>query len=507
LFRVRSLFFYGGKVVAKAKVKVWKAKDSGQPSFSSSYEVTKRWEGNCSDVVKNSNKFYHAEIQVAPDGAARIFTMYGRVGVANPAREYRYYPFESACFKDFESLVKKKRDRKKDPYREVDLAITAIGSDGAKEIKKSMTGLKGKPKEVQFESKLDKEVQRLVKQWFGDTGHFIEMSLKCPLGQLTKEQIDKGRDVLDECRRRVNAKSKTDTAMWDTLTSQFYSLIPHVLPRKINPVDLRISTIDRIMEKSDTLDTFLDAKNVESVLKKGSSVDAKYAKLKADLEWISPEDRVAKWVTKLVFETRAKNHAFLGNIKVFNIFRLGRNGESGHFDETLQKIASKVSGRGMRPKFTTLDRADLGKSEKELFSQANVWPLWHGTKPQNMVGIITRGLLIRPAGAAYTGSMFGDALYHAESSSKSMNYTGCMGSFYTGGSSDKRAFLFLEDVIVGNPHVVTRSHFFRKPPSGCHSVYAVPGGGLYNSENMTYASSGMGQQHRLKYIVEFQTRR
>lgn len=118
------------------KVKSWKDGEVGQPSFPKTYVVTKRWEGTCTDIIKNSNKFYHAEIQVAPNGTARIFTVYGRVGVAG-SKEYRYYQSENSCLYDYESLIRKKRDRKKDPYREVDLAITSVGSDGAQRNKKT----------------------------------------------------------------------------------------------------------------------------------------------------------------------------------------------------------------------------------------------------------------------------------------------------------------------------------------------------------------------------------
>lgn len=487
---------------ASMKVKAWKENETGQPSFPPGYKVTKRWEGNCTDIKTNHNKFYHAEIQVASNGQARIFTTYGRVG-AEGAKEYRYYPSEASCQSDFESLVSKKRDRKKDPYREVDLAITSVGSEGAKAITKPMTGIATKT--VEQKSALHGEVQRLVKRWFGDTGHFVEMNLKCPLGQLSVEQIDKGRAVLDECRNRINAKRSMGDAEWDTLTSQFYSLIPHVLPHKIDAAALRLSTIDRIMEKSQTLDTFLDAKNVASVLAKGASVDAQYAKLRARMEWLDPADPVRQWIEKLVHETRAKNHANLGRVKVFNVFRLIRDGESPNFVDSIERIAKEVSGKGDKPRFTSMERPDLDKDERGAFVAANIWPLWHGTRPQNMVGIISRGLLIRPSGAVYTGSMFGDGIYHAENSSKSMNYTGCRGSCWSGSSGDERAYLFLEDVIIGKPHVVTHSQFFREPPKGKHSVYAVPGGGLYNSENITYVQSGPGQQHRLRYIVEFQS--
>lgn len=490
---------------ASLKVKAWSEGEAGQPIFPSDYKVTKRWEGNCSDIVKNSNKFYHAEIQVASNGQARILTMYGRVGAPNPAKEFRYYTSESSCISDYEGLIRKKRDRKKDPYREVDLAITAVGSTGAQEIKKPMTGIDISKTKIENKSSLHPEIQRLVSSWFGVTGKYITMTLKCPLGQLTKEQIDKGRAVLDDCKNRINNRLKTDDTLYDKLTSQFYSLIPHVLPHKIDPLVLRLSSLDKIMAKHDMLDTFLDAKNVENVMGSDSIVDEQYKKLNASLEWISPDDPVNKWIVGLINETRSHNHSFLGKIKVFNIYKLARIRESDYFNSSMERIAGEVCGKGDKPRYTNVKRPDLSSDEKGIFVQANVWPLWHGTRPQNMVGIITRGLAIRPSGAVYTGSMFGDALYFAESSSKSMNYCGSKGAYWSGSSGNDRVFMFLSDVIVGKPHIVMGSQFFKKPPSSCHSVYAVPGGGLYNSENMIYNSSGSGQQHRLRYIVEFQT--
>ena len=386
---------------ASLKTKVYREKDPNHPSFPSTYKVTKRWEGNSTDIIKNSNKFYHIEIQVASDGKARIFTMYGRVGAKNPAKEYRYYSSEYSCLSDYESLIKKKKDRKKQPYVEVDLAITSVGSDGAKEIKKPM-GIFIPSSTKPTTSKLHKDVQRLIRTWFGETSDFIEMTLKCPLGQLTKDQIDKGFEVLIDARNRVIAKRKTSDHYYDSLTSKFYSLIPHVLPHKINPDQLRLNTIDKIMEREEVLETFLDAKNVSSVLSKGASVDSQYKKLNADLEYIDHNDPIYKWVSSLVFETRAINHGFLGNIKVFDIFKLNRNREYEYFEKTLEKIAKEVSGKGMRPKYTRLARPDNTNDIQTAFKAANVWPLWHGTKPQNMVGIITKGLMIRPSGLVST---------------------------------------------------------------------------------------------------------
>jgi len=488
------------------KVKVWKKNMAGEPSFPISYKVTQRWEGNSMDVVKNSNKFYHAEIQVASNGKARIFTMYGRVGAQNPARENRYYSSEHACQSDYENLIHKKRDRKKNPYREVDLAITSIGSDGAKDIKKPMTGVK--IDKTQSNSNLHSEVQRLVSGWFGSTGQFITMTLKCPLGQLTKEQIDKGRIVLDDCKTRVNDKKKTSKNVYDTFTSQFYSLIPHVLPHKINPDDLRLNTIDRIMDKHDTLDTFLDAKNVSKVLGKGTAADAKYKTLKADLDWIDPNDPVYKWIVELVHGTRSRNHTGLGKIKIHNVFSLDRHNANDLFLNRVEIISHSRRRKGWtwpdKLKSLGLERPDLDKEITDLYQGGNVIPLFHGTRTENMVGITTRGLLIRSSGAVFTGAAFGSGSYFGLSS-KALGYSSCKGTYWAKGN-DKIGYMFLVDVCLGNAKIVQRSGFYSaKNIKPCHSVWAKAGGYLINDEFITYYPSGINQQHYLKYILEIET--
>lgn len=493
---------------ASMKVKAWKVGDVKQPDFSSNFKVTKRWEGNITDVVKNHNKFYHAEIHVAPSGQARIMTMYGRVG-KTATTEYRYYSSEAACVSDYESLVRKKRDRKRNPYREVDLAITDVGSQGAKEIKKPMTGLKikGKLKQSVGGSSLHPEVIRMVSGWFGTTGQFITMTLKCPLGQLTKEQIDKGRAVLDDCKSRVNSKSKSGESEYDQLTSQFYSLIPHVLPHKIDPASLRLDTIDKIMEKHDTLDTFLDAKNVASVLGKGSAIDDQYKKLNAELDWVDPKSEVFKWIDRMVHGTRARNHSGLGKIKIHNVFSLRRNGEADLFLNRVDKIsATRKNNKWNWPsqlKPYGLERPDVCEL-RELYEAGNVIPLFHGTRTENMVGITTRGLLIRPSGAVFHGAAFGSGSYFGMAS-KALGYSSCRGTYWAKGKN-KTGFMFLVDVCLGDPKIVRSSGYYSaqniKP---YHSVWAKSGGYLINDEFITYYPSGLKQQHYLKYILEIET--
>lgn len=485
-------------------MKVYKEGDPSQPSFPSNFKVTQRWEGTCTDVVKNSNKFFHIEVQISVDGKARIFTMYGRVGKVS-AKEYRYYPSEFACLHDYNALIKKKRDRKKDPYREVDLAITSIGSEGAKEIKKAMNITA--PSLPTKQSKLHHEIQRLVKSWFGSTGYFIEMNLKCPLGQLTTEQIDKGRKVLDECKNLIN-KGQVVSKEVDTLTSQFYSLIPHILPHKINPDTLRLNTIQRVMEKHNTLDTFMSAKNVSSVLDKGSAVDDQYKTLNADLEWLDPSTDLWRWVDAMVHKTRAHNHSALGKIKLHNVFILNRHGEDKYFQSRADRIAGKRKLNDWTMPKILKDvgegRPDLKPNEKAFYRKANILPLFHGTRNENMLNITTKGLLIRPSGAVYSGSAFGDGTYFASNSTKSLNYSSCKGTYWAKGDAS-RGFLFLADVCLGDPKIVNTSGFYNNQNIKPHHSVWANGGYLINEEFITYYPSGENQQHQLKYILEIET--
>ncbi len=122
-----------------------------------------------------------------------------------------------------------------------------------------------------------------------------------------------------------------------------------------------------------------------------------------------------------------------------------------------------------------------------------------------MIGITTKGLLIRPSGAVHSGSMYGDGIYWATNSTKSINYTDCRGSYWAQGNSNT-AYLFLADVAFGNQKIAGGSHFYsRENIRPYHSVWAKAGGAVYNDELITYNATGANQQHNIRYIIEFET--
>lgn len=477
-------------------------------------ESVKRWTLNKTDLTENNNKFYNLEIVQSSDSKFYLFTVYGRVG-ANGAKEYRSTSSQSEAEREAESIIKAKT---KKGYVEVKLAKSDVGSEIGKtkvdatvtveSLKKAGVKITEEPQAV---SKLHTEVQDLVRVWFGATQEFLELNLdtkKCPLGQLSLDQIDKAKQILEEARTLVADKKKSVDEL-NKLTNAYYSNIPHVLPRFPDINLLRFDDNPKIDKAFDILDVFADAKNVQAVISKKSAVDSQYATLNAGLEYVDPKDPTFKWLEAMVLETRASNHTGLGKLKIHKVFKLARANEDKYFMETAEKIAKECGKFVPSPVYSNLvkKRPDLSKEMQELYQKANILPGWHGTRRANMIGITTKGLLIRPSGVIHAGSMYGDGIYWAVHSTKSINYCDVRGSHWAQGNN-KTAYLFLGDVAFGNQEMAGGSRMYtKKNIAPNHSVWAKSGGnsGLYNDELITYTASGAGQQHALRYIIEFET--
>lgn len=67
------------------------------------------------------------------------------------------------------------------------------------------------------------------------------------------------------------------------------------------------------------------------------------------------------------------------------------------------------------------------KGEKDLSqkwsTKGNKMLLWHGTKGENLVGILQNGFRIAPSDARKTGSMFGEGIYFADIFNKALQYS------------------------------------------------------------------------------------
>lgn len=289
----------------------------------------------------SSNKQYTAELQVSKkDDTAQIFSIWGPTG-GYQNKDWRYYNSHEKAEKDFKRIIKSK---KKKGYQEVKVVQRAHGSEEAKKKTAAITPIDPPPSP---DCSLSPSVQYLVSSLFGNTREWVSDLLKCPLGQLSPSQIQKGRDILQQAKK-VNAKkrqTKKDKSKIEEYTNDFYTLIPHNLGvgSRGQLTHLLLDDAAKIAQKEADLDTLADAKSVGSVLGSGSQIEEQYKSLNAEIVPVNNE--LYAWIEKLVHKTRARNHRWLGKIKILNIWSLERQGRRGDFLGTAQDISKKVGGK------------------------------------------------------------------------------------------------------------------------------------------------------------------
>lgn len=465
--------------------------------------------GEKANTKGTSCKQYIAELHESlNNSSAQIYTMYGPTG-GNQVKEWRHYSSLAQAQKEYGQILNSKR---KKGYKDIDVAQRAYGTEAAKAITKPVQLKNAEHLSANSNpSKLHKETQRLIASLFGSTNQFVIQTLRCPLGQLTNNQIDEGRNRLNAAKKIVSAGSvsKTEKNKLLDLTNEFYGLIPHNLGAGFRGKmeNLILDDLAKINQKEDDLDTLLDAKSVGAVLATGTNVDDQYKALNTEFEFVDKNDPLFKWIDSMVQDTRAHNHNYLGKIVVLNAWRMTRNNEFDTFITNSRKIAKECGGRQNTPKLLeklVANRKDIGREHVDIYRNANVLPLFHGTKTQNIVGITKKGLLIRPAGVSLTGAMFGSGcIYFGNQSSKSIGYTNIKSSYWAGGKDDT-AYLFIVDCTLGKQKIAHGPYNFTKDNiKPHHSVYAVGGkSGVINDEFMLYDTN----QHHIRYFLEFTCR-
>lgn len=155
-------------------------------------------------------------------------------------------------------------------------------------------------------------------------------------------------------------------------------------------------------------------------------------------------------------------------------------------------------------KFSRLFEVTNFKTEKKYktVNIENEELLFHGSRSENFFNILQTGLLIRPSGAVYSGSMFGDGIYFATKARKSIGYTSLSGSRWASGS-DNVAYLALFSTNLGKQKIVHKHssecyNFGEKTIAPYNSVFAKAGVSLMNDELIIYNSN----RCTIKYLIE-----
>lgn len=148
----------------------------------------------------------------------------------------------------------------------------------------------------------------------------------------------------------------------------------------------------------------------------------------------------------------------------------------------------------------------------------NVNRYWHGTRKFNILSILKNGLIIPKTDDktfSIAGRMFGDGVYFANQSTKSLNYSQ---GYWDSNKKDNHCFMFLADVVMGNPFKAGHKEFYNLvehkypvyPVKGYDSTIATGGRNnlthagnlnkLSNNEMIVYDLS----QINWRYLCEFQ---
>lgn len=278
---------------------------------------------------------------------------------------------------------------------------------------------------------LPKETQSLVKlifdnDMFKNAMKSMEIDVKkMPLGKLSKSQIEKGNDCLLELQEAVSDGNRQQMM---SITSRFYTLIPHSFGRSRPPV---IADEESLQRKFDLLAVLGDIEKAQDLLSKKDKsatkkhpLDANYDVLKADVEPLDKKSKEYKIIEKYSNQTMGYRKAVLQEV-----FKITRHGEEKRFS-----------------KYKNLDNRKL---------------LWHGTNVAVVVACLSGGLRIMP----HSGGRVGKGIYFASEHGKSAGYVGT--------SADRTGIMFLSEVALGKEHHITRDDWkLTKPPAGYDCIIA-----------------------------------
>jgi len=471
-----------------------KSEKFGTRPFPSKYDVVRIATLNKTDLSGGNNKFYVIEAHVADNNGSsqyRLYSRYGRVG-AHGVEEERWPAQNRAALDEaFDSLLGEKTSKRKG-YVEVKLAQTSVGSSVANtqvlsdDVKKDKLVTEDSDKAAPTIT-IDAVTAKLVDRLFTEAGQAVRAQLsgtlgtstKNPLGTLTLGQIHEGERIIGLIQALLAKKpslvDSIDRRVLD-LSNQFYSAIPQVMDKRPTTRQgkaamdtwlkgMALNNAKILDDKQELLELLSD---VEGLVSGFATNDAakRYQEIGCKYEVVDRGDPSWKRVNDYVQGARGSNHNW--GCKVVNLWRLNVKGQERHV-----------------------------KTMKEV---GNVKPLFHGSRPANILGICKHGLLLRPPGAIVTGSMFGNGLYFADSSSKSEQYS--FGRFGGGSGRGNTYFMFVADVALGKiKEYLSAQMSLTRPPRGYDSVMGKKGPNLYHNEFIIYTLS----QHILQYLIEFQT--
>lgn len=406
---------------------------------------------------ENNNKIYNMK---EDPGGSTFTAQWGRVGGTLASKQYP--------MREWDKIYNEKTGKIRNGYIYKDMthlfaveAPAADGSPSAPTVRQMIA------------SGRHSTVKDIMTRLLAFAKKSIQMNYTVSSEAVTQAQVDEAQRQLDEIAK-LGYKDQTVQEINRKLVDFF-----QVVPRKMKKVSDHLIPLDGedhsklfddiIMEEQNTLDVMAGQVTMQDKDKKAANEPK--AVTQADILDQMGLEMEPVTDPKAIAEIKAQMQS---KAKMFKqAFRVVNKRTSKVYEEHINKAPVKKS---------------------ELF--------WHGSRSENWTSIMEKGLLIRPSGAAYTGSMFGDGIYFASEFDKSLGYTSINSSRWAGGNSNV-AFLALYRVHIGKQYVTQNSdgslcHSKLQKLGGYDSTHGKKGSWLARDEYIVYTP----QQCTIEYLVE-----
>jgi len=405
----------------------------------------------------NSYKYWNAKLYDDETWTA----VWGRVGCENP---------EDGSWtgaKKFEAKIREKLSEKKG-YTEQKTIGEAVASSGSgTEIKNNDLHSIAKS---QILTTSNPVLDRLIKRFVDANVHKITSSTQItynsatglfttPLGIVSMEGLTEARDLLAKIAPRVRAQKYGPET--DKILCNYLRIIPQALGMKRFSTETVIPDDNAVQKQNDLLDSLQSSYQAmtSTPTTKPASAKPQEQVFKVDLDVLN--DIAERTRLERFFETSKKHMHGYDNVRIREIF--------------------KVTIHDMTNKFLNTD--------------SKIVETFHGSSMANCLSILKCGLKINPPStAAIAGKLFGNGLYGAVNSSKSLGY--CLNRWGQGGVGDA-AFLFICSFAMG--HTYSTTSYGCACPNGYDSIWAkASSNGLKNDELIIYSENRV----KINYLLE-----
>lgn len=260
----------------------------------------------------------------------------------------------------------------------------------------------------------------LMSSIIGAANNSIKSYLAIPVDALSMGQIMSGRRILQRIQTAVG--SDVHQTVIDNLVEDYFNTIPTQLPARIDKAVVVDRFVRHLADQEVRLQQLEAAiKNIKApVVTQFDTVTSEYMQLGVKLEYMTVTDPLHQEWSDYIVKT--------GNniVSVVELFKV--------------EIPE--------------ERKAYGKCDVD-----NVHTLFHGTHTDNVRHIFGGGLIIPKIAA--NGRRFGDGIYFADHSARSMSYT-----------RGNLRVMFIADVKLGNPLILNGvDGDLKNAPEGHHSVW------------------------------------